>query len=210
MRELRLTPQAFSILIRDRTLLLLAFLPGVLTLLLTAAAIWGLWTFWLADLSGWIAVPLFIITAPVLWIAFGNLAIIPFEDPIIDHVQRKVWGEVKIPAPPFSVKRMAREIWQSLSFTLILFSIVLISFLPGIGFVAFMASAWITSWSFLSTVLHRQFASASDKRRIFFRHAFGNLVLGAILNILLFVPILNVWLLGFALVLTSLVHAERQ
>lgn len=209
MEILRLPRQALTMMLGNRVLFLLAFLPGILTLCFTSAALYLLWKILLHDLSHWISFPLMLIATPVFWIAGGNIALIPVEDRIIDRVQIAVWSEIRIPAPPFSLGKFYREIRQSIFITVFFLLLILLTIVPGFAVFTYVFGAWATAWSFLATVYSRQHKDQRLKFREFFRHVGENTLLGIFLNLLLFLPVLNVWLLGYALILATLLEMQR-
>ena len=210
MNYLRLPKMAFKLMFTSRYLVLLAFLPGLITLALTTVSLVGVWNLWLVDISRWISIPIAFITFPIFWLVYGNLATIPIEDPLIDQVQRKLWNEIRVPAPDFHPGRLTREIIYSVSISFLFFILVLISFIPGLAILSYIIAAWATAWGFLSPYYARVETSFGGKLGRFFGNTIGNTALGAFLNLLLFVPILNVWLLGYALVLSTLLELERH
>lgn len=204
---------ALSLMLKNKSLLLLAFLPGVITITLTTLAMMSIWNWWIADTTWWYFIQLFVagLISLILWLAIGNLALIPFEDPIIDRVQEHVWGEIRIPAPDFRLSRVVKEVGYSLAVSVFFLLMVLLSAIPGIALVSYVVAAWVTAWNFLATFYARSsFGSpAKDKIGMFFKDPVQNAILGAFINFLLFVPIINVWLLGYALILATLVHIRR-
>lgn len=204
---------SLKLMFENKTLLLLAFLPGVITIAVTTLAMMSIWNVWIADLSWWFVVKFFVaaLISLIVWLAVGNLALVPFEDAIIDRVQQHVWGEVRIPAPDFHIMRVVKEVGYSLLVSVFFLMLVVLSAIPGIAIVSYLIAAWVTSWNFLATFYARTSfgKSAKDKLNMFFKDPIQNAVLGAFINFLLFVPILNVWLLGYALILATLVHIRR-
>ena len=88
--------------------------------------------------------------------------------------------------------------------------LLLFALVPGMAILSYVFGAWATAWNFLVTIYNRKHISRGDKLREFFGNIAGNTLLGIFLNLLLFVPILNVWLLGYALILATLVEMERH
>ncbi len=205
---------ALSLMLKNKSLMLLAFLPGVITIALTTLAMMSIWNIWIADTNWYFIIQLFVaaLISLILWLAIGNLALIPFEDAIIDRVQEDAWGELRIPAPDFKFSRLLKEVGYSLAVSVFFLFLVVASAIPGVSLVSYVAAAWVTAWNFLATFYARSAKNATAKKRIsaFFKNPIQNALLGAIINFLLFVPIVNVWLLGYALILATLVHIRRS
>jgi uncharacterized protein involved in cysteine biosynthesis len=90
------------------------------------------------------------------------------------------------------------------------FLLVILTFVPFLSPVQFVGAAWMGSYSFLSTIYSRRIDTPSGRVTLFFEHPFSNFLLGATLNILLFVPVVNVFLLGYAQILSALLYFERE
>jgi hypothetical protein len=210
MQNLDLPRQALRLLLGNRSLFFLAFFPGILTLALTSFVIFLLWQFWLIDLTAWLSYPLLIIMFPILWIIIGNLALAPVEDQIVDRVQLSLWQEVRIPSRDFMLARLGQELGQSIFISVFFVFLLIFTLIPGMALLSYVFAAWATSWNFLVTIYNRKHVSRSDKLRVFFKNIVGNTILGMFLNLLLFIPILNVWLLGYALILATLLEMKRN
>lgn len=202
--------QAVKLFFTRPRLFFLGVLPGVITFALSAAAVYGVWEWLLQASTLWIAVPAMMVTFLLSWISVGKLSLLPVEDPIIDEVQKALWGEVRVPAPAFSVGRLSREAFYSLVIAVAAVLILLMAFLPILAPVQFVLIAWLSAYGFLTAFLGRISESFSGRVSIFFRHPFSNFILGALLNILLFVPVVNVFLLGYAQILATLVQLRRN
>lgn len=202
--------RALFLLISNRKLFLLACLPGILTLLLSFLSIIFIWKLWLGGLNAWIAYPAAFLSFPILWIAFGSVALIPFEDFIVDEVQKNIWGKVRVRARDYSARRIFRELFQSLAFATILILLLPLSLIPGLNFIALLIAAWWTAWSFLSPIFNRRWDKLAEKRVAFKKYWIGNTLLGLGLNLLLFVPFANVWLIGYALILATYLEIDRH
>ncbi len=204
---------SLKLMFQNKSLLLLAFLPGVITIAITSIAMISIWDIWIAELEWWFTAKFFVaaLTTLILWLAVGNLALVPFEDAIINRVQEYTWGEVRILAPKFHISRILKEIGYSLAVSVFFLILVVLSAIPGIALLSYIVAAWVTAWSFLATFYARSTfgASAKDKILLFFKNPIQNAALGAFINFILFVPIVNVWLLGYALILATLVHIRR-
>ena len=201
--------QAVKLFFTRPRLFALGVLPGVLTFALASAAVYGVWTAALQTATLWISVPVMMLTLLLSWISIGKLSLLPVEDPIIDEVQRAVYGEIRLPGPPLSLRRLAREAFYSLCVAGLAVFVLLLSFIPVLAPLQFVLIAWLGAYSFLSALYGRVEPHARGRVRIFFTHPVSNFLLGALLNVLLFIPILNVFLLGFAQILATLTHLRR-
>jgi hypothetical protein len=190
--------------------LALGFFPGVFTLALSVGLIYLLWTSFLTTLCPWLAVPIAIVSFLLAWLVLGKIALIPVEDPIIDECQRIALGEVRYPAAPMSLPRWSRELFFSLLMILPALAVVLLGLVPVFTWLSFLLAAWISAYSFLAPAYARMDVKMSGRIAIFFQDAIPNLLLGIFLNFLLFVPLLNVFLLGYAQVLAALVFLRRR
>lgn len=210
MNALRLPIQALRLLLGSKALFFLAFLPGILTMALTAIALVSIWNVWLEELKWWISYPVMAVAFPFFWVIFGNLALAPIEDQIVDRVQLALWDQIKIPSRDFALARITQELGQSIFISVFFAFLLLFALVPGMAILSSIFGAWATSWNFLVTIYNRKHIARGDKLREFFGNIGANTLLGVFLNILLFVPILNVWLLGYALILATLVEMERH
>lgn len=201
--------QAIKLFFTRPRLFALGVFPGIVTFALSAAAVYGMWEWLLQASSLWVSVPSMMVTFLLSWISIGKLSLLPVEDPIIDEVQRAVWGSVRQPAPPFSVRRLLREAGISLLVAALAVLVLLMAFLPVLAPVQFVLIAWLSAYSFLSAFYGRAHPDLRGRVSLFFRHPLSNFFLGALLNVLLFIPVINVFLLGFAQILATLVHLQR-
>ncbi|MGZ3657660.1 MAG: hypothetical protein ACXVCS_19030, partial [Bdellovibrionota bacterium] len=138
------------------------------------------------------------------------LALLPVEDAIINECQRALWGEVRLPSPPLTMKRLARDATMSTFLGLVSVVLLALEFVPALMPIDFIFLSWVTAYSFLSTIYARRVASPTGRVTLFFGHPVSHFLLGAFLNILLFVPVLDVFLLGYAQVLASLVYFRQE
>lgn len=202
--------QAAKLLFSRPKLLLLSFFPGAFTFLLSAGSVYLLWATLLQGSSLWISVPAMMLGFLLCWLLFGNLSLLPVEDAIIDECQRSLWGEVRVAAPPWGLRRLTRELGYSIFLAIAVLFFFFLSFLPLMGPVNFLLAAWITAYGFLSTLYARRAELVGDRLRLFFRHWAPNLALGIFINMFLFIPVLNVFLLGYAQILASLVFLRNS
>lgn len=201
--------QAAKILFSRPKLLLLGFFPGAFTFLLSAGSVYLLWATLLQESSLWISVPAMMLGFLLSWLLFGNLSLLPVEDAIIDECQRAIWGEVRVPSPPWGLRRVGRELGYSVFLALAVLFFFFLSFLPFMGPLNFLLASWITAYGFLSTLYARQADRVGGRLQLFFRQWAPNLALGIFINMFLFIPVLNVFLLGYAQILASLVFLRR-
>jgi hypothetical protein len=191
-------------------MLLLGFFPGAFTFALSIAAVYGLWSVFLVGVTLWVSIPSMMLAFLIFWLLFGNLSLIPVEDSLVDQVQIARWGEVRIPAPPMSFNRIAREALYSIFIAgaaILLFGLSFIAILAPINFIL---AAWLCAYGFLGAAYVRKTNTARERVALFFSDWFPNLLLGAFLNVLLFIPVLNVFLLGYAQILAALLFVERE
>ncbi len=202
--------QAVKLFFTRPRLFALGVFPGIVTFAISAALVYGFCELLRQSSSLWISIPSMMVAFLLSWISIGKLSLLPVEDFIIDEVQKAIWGEVRIPSPPFSIKRLTREAIYSLGLALLAILTLLMALIPIRAPIQFILIAWLSAYSFLTAIYARAHPKAGDRIRFFFSHPFSNFVLGAFLNILLFVPVLNVFLLGFSQILAALVHLKRN
>ena len=90
------------------------------------------------------------------------------------------------------------------------FFAILLGFLPFTSLLAVVLASWLTAYSFLESIYERKNSRFASKLKLFFQDAIPNFLLGFFFNLLLFVPFLNVFLLGYAQVLATLVALRRE
>ncbi|RZA08333.1 MAG: hypothetical protein EOP11_05105 [Proteobacteria bacterium] len=203
--------RALSVMFSHPKVLALAFFPGALTFAASVGAVYAVWQYWLSTASLLIAIPTMMLTFLLSWLFVGNLSLIPVEDLLIDECQRRVWGTVRLPARPFNAARFLRELVYSGLVTAAAVVFFVISFIPFFAPANLLIAGWLTSYGFLAPLYERKQAGRTEGRiALFFEHAPGNLILGMSLNVLLFVPVVNVFLLGYAQILATLVFLRRE
>ena len=188
----------------------LGFFPGFLTFLLASGLSYSLWAFWLSATTLWLSIPVMMITFLLSWLIFGNLSIIPVEDIIIDECQKMHWGEIRVKAPPFRTGRLFKEVLYSIFLGAMAILLFLLSFIPGINLINIIFAGWLSAYGFLATVYARKYERGSERLLRFFKTPISNLLLGLLLNVLLFIPVVNVFLLGYAQVLASLLYLKQE
>ena len=200
---------ALSYLLRPK-LLALGFFPGAFTFGLAALIVYSIWNLLLSRATWWVAIPVMMLAFLATWLLFGNLSLLIVEDKIIDECQKTYWGEIRLSSRPFQSSKLFREIRFSLFLAFMIVLLSLLSFIPGFALIAFVLLAWINAYSFLSCLYSRKTDSILQRLQLFFHDAIPNLFLGIMLSLLLFVPVLNVFLLGYAQILASLVFFKRE
>jgi uncharacterized protein involved in cysteine biosynthesis len=85
-----------------------------------------------------------------------------------------------------------------------------LSFIPILAIINFILAAWLTAYSFLAVLYTRKEETLSGRVRLFLHDGAGNFLLGVLLSALLFVPVINVLLLGYAQILATLVFLHRE
>jgi uncharacterized protein involved in cysteine biosynthesis len=188
----------------------LGVFPGVFTSAASGGLVYFLWDHWLRGRSLWLVVPALFISMFVAWLSLGKLALLPVEDLIINECQRELWGEVRLPATRLTLRRLVRETLTSALLAIGALGILILSFIPELAPLEFVFAAWTAAYSFLSTIYIRREARVRGRLALFFRHPIEHFLLGLLLNALLFVPILNVLVLGYAQVLACLVYFQSD
>lgn len=188
----------------------LGVFPGVFTFAASCAAVYWVWLKFLQEQNFWLALLTMMATLFLSWTTLGKIALLPVEDALIDECQRALWNEVRFIAAPFRWKRIGRDLLAALAGALLALVLLALSFVPLLAPLVFLCSGWIGSFSFLSPLYTRRAHSFRGQLTLFFRHPVANALLGIFLNFLLFVPVVNVFLLGYAQVLAALVHLQRE
>ncbi|MGZ3730310.1 MAG: EI24 domain-containing protein, partial [Bdellovibrionota bacterium] len=201
---------ALKLLFTRPRLLAWGVFPGAFTMAASLGLVWSLWDHLRDGRSIWLVVPVLVISFLALWLVIGKLALLPVEDAIINECQRALWGEVRLPSPPLTMKRLARDATMSTFLGLVSVVLLALEFVPALMPIDFIFLSWVTAYSFLSTIYARRVASPTGRVTLFFGHPVSHFLLGAFLNILLFVPVLDVFLLGYAQVLASLVYFRQE
>jgi uncharacterized protein involved in cysteine biosynthesis len=201
---------ALKLLVKSPRLLALGFFPGFFTLLASSVSIYFLWTVYLVSFSAWISYPVALLTFLLCWLAFGKIAMLPVEDPIIDEVQRLRLGSVVFPARSWSLLRILREICFGIFLGLSGIFVFVIGFFPVFSIFALIIASWISAYSFLAPIYDRRSNNLGERTSLFLRDGLANFLLGLLLNFLLFIPLVNVFLLGYAQVLATLVALRNE
>ncbi len=200
--------RALGILFSSVKMVLYGFFPGFFTFALSSFVVFLLWELTLQTASLWISIPAMMLAFLGTWLIFGNLSLLLVEDFLIDECQKVVLGKVEIPAAPFHWGRLFREVRYSLFLAVAGLFIFLISLIPFFGWLTLLSTAWVTAYGFLSNIYTREEADPANRIRRFFQNSISNFILGLGINFLLFVPVINVFLLGYAQILATLVYLE--
>lgn len=201
---------ALKLLFTRPRLLALGVFPGLFTLAASVALLYALWDHLLQGRTLWLVVPVLVISLLALWLVIGKLALLPVEDAIVDECQRAVLGHVALPAIPLTFRRVARDATMSTFLGLASVALLALDFVPALVPIDFLFTSWIAAYCFLSTIYARRVASPGGRLTLFFEHPVSYFLLGAGLNFLLFVPVVNVFLLGYAQVLATLVYLRHE
>lgn len=201
---------ALKLFLKSPRLLALGFFPGFFTLLASSVAVYFLWTVYLISYAAWISYPVAVLTFLLCWLAFGKVSILPVEDFLIDECQRQRFGSVILPGRPWSFLRTLLEILFGLTLAFFGFFVFLLGLVPVFSILALVCASWLTAYSFLTPVYQRKSPKIGGRLALFFQDAAANFFLGLLLNFLLFVPALNVLLLGYAQILATLVALRKE
>jgi uncharacterized protein involved in cysteine biosynthesis len=202
--------KALGILFSSLKMIAYGFFPGFFTFSISSLTVYLLWEFSLQGVTLWFSIPTMMLAFLGTWLIFGNLSLLFVEDFLVDECQRIALGKVVIPSTPFSLNRLFREIRYSLFLAISGLLVFFISLIPIFGWITVLSTSWVSAYGFLSNVYSRKEADPQIRIQLFFRNWISNFVLGFGINILLFVPILNVFLLGYAQILATLVFLERE
>jgi uncharacterized protein involved in cysteine biosynthesis len=202
--------RAAKLLFTRPKLFFFALFPGIFTFAASAGAVYLLWAFVLQGMTLWLSVPFMMMGFLLAWLLFGNLSLLPVEDAIIDECQKAQVGEIRFRSPGMSFRRVGREAIFSVVLAVAGIIFFFLSFVPLLGFFSFLFAAWLTAYGFLGSLYARQNENLAERLRRFFRDGLANFFLGAFVGALLFVPIVNVFLLGYAQILASLVFLRRE
>ncbi len=201
--------RALGVLFSSPKMILYGFFPGAFTFAFSSFVVFLLWELLLQTASLWVSIPTMMLGFLGTWLIVGNLSLLLVEDYLIDECQKVLFGKVVLAASPFHWKRLAREVRYSLFLAFAGFFVFLISLIPIFGWLTILSTSWVTSYGFLSNVYTRSEPDPSNRIRLFFQKWFSNFLLGFGINILLFVPVINVFLLGYAQILATLVYFRQ-
>lgn len=200
--------RALGILFSGPKMIALAFFPGAFTFFLSSVITYGLWALALQATTLWISLPVMMLSFLLSWLVIGNLSLLPVEDLIVDECQKSLWGEVRLKPLPLSAGRIFGEIRFSLFMGFMAIFLFVMSFIPVVGALAFVGTSWITAYSFMGLLYSRQ--DHPSRLKAFFEHPLSNFMVGFFINLLLFVPLVNVFLLGYAQIFAALVFLDRK
>jgi hypothetical protein len=144
------------------------------------------------------------------WIAFGKVSLLPVEDFVIDEVQRLQFGAVILPGLGWNPHLILRKLGVALFLGFMGAVALVLGFIPVLSLLAVILASWLTAYSFLESVYERKTSRFAGKAKLFFGDALPNFLLGFFFNLLLFIPFVNVFLLGYAQVLATLVALRKE
>jgi CysZ protein len=230
LRGLALPFQAFGLIFRTPKLLTLSLLCAVVTAATLVGTGWGAWSLgqalaqkligadggWQHAASVGLGVVLFIVLFAVGALTLPNLLLAPLQDPLSEATEVKLGGFV---APPFSLGGTLSGIFTSLRHTIARLALMALGYVvllplnlvPVAGSVVYvvLSSLWAMFWL---AVEHLSNPMARHLRP--FRQVFGvlrrrialSLGFGAALYVLLWVPVLNCFLMPVAVVAGTLLY----
>lgn len=201
---------ALKLFLKSPRLLALGFFPGFFTLLASSVSVYFLWTVYLGSYAAWISYPVAILTFLLCWLAFGKLSILPVEDLLIDETQRARYGRVVLPGLAWSFGRLLRELVYSLIVALVGLFAFILGFIPLLALLALLITSWVSAYCFLSPVYQRRAPTLGGRVSLFLKDGLANFLLGLLFNVLLFLPAVNVLLIGYAQVLATLVALRHE
>ena len=230
LRGLSLPLRAFSVIVKTPKLLALSLLCAVVTgatLLGTAVGAWSLGQ----SLSGWLigaeegwkhvaAVGLGAVFFIVLFAAgaltLPNLLLAPLQDPLSEATEERC-GDFS--PPPFSVASLVSGTWSSLRHTLARVALMALGFvvllplnlIPVAGNVVYLAlsSPWAMFWlavEHLSNPMARHLRPFRQVLGVLVRRKALALGFGAALYVLLWIPVVNFFLMPLAVVAGTLLY----
>lgn len=228
MRGVLIPVRAFLLILRTPKLLVLSLLCAAVTSLTLVAVGWGAWSegqrgaaALIGADSGWqhaasigLGIVFFIMLFGVGALTVPNLLLAPLQDPLSEATEVRC-GDFT--APPFSMGATVRGIVESLQHTLLrLFFMALgllvlfpLNLIPGAGSVLWLvlSSVWSMFWiaaEHLSNPMARHFRPFKQVIRALRARLWLSLGFGASLYVLLWVPVLNFFLMPVAVVAGTL------
>lgn len=222
--------RAAGLVLRDARLRRLSALCAGVTLLIFALWGWALWT-WLPDLLervwphpegpvGWLWQLTLVVCGALGWLlgaaTLPLLALAPLEDLLVDATESAVGAP---PAPPAGFAGAARQALSAVGRTSVRVMLLLVGqalllalqlllpaltplwVLAGVGWTALFACA-----EYLDPPLARRGGSFAEVRRVLARRTGLALGFGVSITVLLWVPLLNLFLLPLAVVAGTLLH----
>lgn len=201
---------AFEILLSRKKLLFIGALPAVLTLLFTIFGGAYLWS--IAFVNFGMVLKFFATGFSILflWLSMGNVCLLMVEDIIVDECQAREWGSIRVPSRGMSARRVFKNIFFSvlLAFTGVLLAVL--SFLPFLTPICLLISALFISFNFTNAFLSRLEPNNRKRLRRFLTSWFSYWILGVVLYLMLFFPLLNIFMLGYAQILATLVSMRIE
>jgi CysZ protein len=223
--------RALRVIARSPRLLALSFLASVVTLASLIGLVFGLWH-WTGDLVNLLVTQpaqwwgralwylLLAFTFAVLLVAGANtvplLLLTPLQEPLSEATE-VVCGEFR--PRPFSLSGSARAAGVALGHTLARVSLLLaghallllLNLIPGAGHPLWVASSmlWTMWWlavEYLDSPMTRHRYGFADVRRVVLKRFALSLGFGAALYVLLWIPVLNFFLIPLAIVSGTLLY----
>jgi CysZ protein len=213
------------VIFRSPRLIALSSLCSLVTLIALAGLVWALshwigdWVSWVvARPENWLGRVLWYVLAALVYLvllvvgaySLPLLALAPLQDPLSTATEAAC-GDFA--APPFSLARIVRETGIALGHTatrvLLLLAgqavLLLLNLIPGAGHVAWIVAStlWTMAWlavEYLDSPMTRHRYTFRDVRRVVWKRLTLSLGFGAALYILLWIPILNFFLIPLAVV----------
>jgi CysZ protein len=233
-RGLAIPARAFFLIVRTPKLLALSVLCAVVTGLTLVGVGWGAWSLgqslssWLiAGDSGWqhaasvgLGVVFFIVLFAAGALTAPNLLLAPLQDPLSEATEAQC-GDFT--APPFSLGGVVRGTIESLRHTLLRFvfmalgAVVLLplNLIPVAGSVLYvvLSSTWSMFWlsvEHLSNPMARHLRPFREVVGALRKRLALSLGIGAALYVLLWIPVLNFFLMPVAVVAGTLLYRSLR
>ncbi len=228
---LGLLGRAFSLILRDRRLLLLSALCAAVTAVALVGLVWLLWTYAPGVLGSVWARPeswygraawstVLVLSSLVLWVVGANvvppLLLAPLQDPLSELTEEACGGG---PSAAFTLAGFLRGLFTGIAHTLARLFFLLaglaillpLHLIPGVGSVLWtvLGSLWTMMWmagEFLAAPMTRHLYPFAEVRRMMRERRALCLGLGAGIYVLLWVPILNAFFLPVAIVAGTLLY----
>ena len=195
--------EALRIYLSRPKLILLGILPGIFTFGCSLGVAWfavahilSQYNFLLRLLTGCLVFLL-------AWLVVSSFALLPVEEAIIGEVQKALFNEIHFPIARLSAKKIMIQFLCAGCIAVLGGILVLLSLIPGLFWFSFILMALCTAFTFTLPIYLR--IDEANLSHLFFSRIFTHLFLGIGLNFLLFIPFLNVFLLGFVQVYAAVV-----
>jgi uncharacterized protein involved in cysteine biosynthesis len=203
-----------GLVLGNRRLFFYSFIPSVLALILVvfswdtvydavrnwmpAEGVEG-WKSWGAWLYKAVAFFSSLIVSGILWMAAGNILLLPFVDTIIDASQKRCKGTIFLAPLPFSFARLCREVFHSIKIYCLLLCAIGFLLIPFAGaIISFCLSAIALTLLTIMPLFERLDTPFKERLRRLRQCPFNCLAYGLGLWLLLYIPIVNIFVLGIA------------